>query len=114
MEYPKAVEKIILKEGSTYDELKQIIVDSLKEIDQEVWEIEIETLMFPVKLSEDELFELIEFFFLNEYDQAVYVNIYSSEGKINIECDRHFGGFMLALTAIFSIGVIIFMVMMLK
>lgn len=114
MECPKVIEKIMLKEGSTYEELRQIIVDALKEVDQEVWEIELDTFKFPVELNENEMFELLEFFFLNEYDKAVYVHIYSNDGKIEIECDRCFDGSMLALISILSIAVIVFMIMVIK
>ncbi len=114
MEYPKVIEKIILKEGSTYEELRQIIIDNIQEVEQDLWEFEIDKLKFPIKLSDNEVFEFLEFFFLHEYDKSVYVNIYTSEGKIVVECDRCFEGSMLAFISIFTIGIITLIVMILK
>jgi hypothetical protein len=114
MEYPSVIEKIILKEGATYEELRDIVINTLQEVDQEVWEIDMNILKFPVPLNENEIFEFIEFLFLQEYDKAVYVHIFPNENNITIECDKCFEGSMLALISILFIGVIVFMIIALK
>lgn len=114
MDIPSSIEKIIVKEGINYQELRQIIINAITEVDQEVWEIKIDMLTFPVKLNKNELYEFIQFFFLYEYDEAVYVSIYSSDNKITVECDKYFSRFMSIFVSILALGIITFIIMIVR
>lgn len=107
MDIPTNIQDIIDKENTTYDEIRKIIINATKEVEQEMWEVDTKLLSFPVKLSSNELHHLIEFFFLHEYDEGVYVHMYETDGIINVECDHNSAFFMLALIGIFAIGVFI-------
>lgn len=107
MDIPTNIQNIIVKENTTYDEIRKVIINATKEVEQEMWEVDTKLLSFPVKLTTDELFHLIEFFFLHEYDEGVYVHIYETDGIINVECDHNSAFFMLALIGIFAIGVLV-------
>ena len=114
MKIPKNIEKIITKEGITFSELRDIALDAIEVVDDNSWKIIIDRLIFPIDLTNEEVFEFIEFFFLYEYDVAAYINLYYAPNEILVEGDKHFGGFMLALIVILSIGILAFIVIVSK
>jgi hypothetical protein len=111
MKMPINIQKIITKEGIPYKELKDIITDATVVIDDDTSKIMIDKLTFPVNLTDEETFEFIEFFYLDEYDSGVRISMYDVPNEILIENDNHFGGFMLAFVGILFLGVFAFMIM---
>jgi len=111
MKIPNNIEKIITKEGIPYEDLRDIILKAIVVIDEDTWKITIDKLTFPVTLNNEEIFELIEFYYLNEYDIAAYITMNNRPNEILVEGDKHFGGIMLIFTAILFFGVLAFLIM---
>jgi|GEM_PF-2299178 len=111
MKMPIRIEKIIMKEGISYKELKDIVINATVVIDDDTSKIMLDQLTFPVKLTDEEIFEFIEFFYLDEYDSGARIIMYDTPNEILVENDNHFGGFMLAFVGILFLGVFAFMIM---
>jgi len=114
MKTPRYIEEIITKEGVPYKELKEIIMNATVAVDDNSWNVTKDKLVFPVELNKEEIFELVEYYFLEAFDNAVYLDMYYSPTEFHVEGDKHYGIFMLALTVIFFIGVIAFIIMIAK
>lgn len=113
MNIPTNIQDILTKEKMTYDQIRQVLINATKEVEQEIWEVDTKILNFPVNLNVNELHDLIEFFFLNEYDEGVYIRMYEIDNIINVECDHNSPFFMLALIGVFAIGVFVVAFMLL-
>lgn len=114
MEITNNIKKIIQKEGIPLKELLDIVLAAIVVVDDNSWKIIIDQLLFPVELNNDELFELIEFYFINEYDGVGYINMYYAPNEIFIDGDKNYGIFWLALILVFSIAIIAIIVMRLQ
>jgi hypothetical protein len=88
MNIPKEVSNILIKEQMSYEEIRQILLNATKEVEQEIWEIDSNLLTFPIELNDNELHELIDYFFQTEYDDGVIVNMYRCENIITVECSH--------------------------
>jgi len=111
MQIPHYIEQTIQKQGVPYKDLSEIISNAVVTLDDDTRKIITKNLTFPVPMTNEELFEFIEFYFLYEFDEAVYLDMYATTGEISIQTDKHFGGFMLALVGILFVGVVAFIIM---
>ncbi|MDD2377059.1 MAG: hypothetical protein PHD15_06765 [Clostridia bacterium] len=111
MKASSCIQETITKEGISYKELKEIIITAIEVVDDNSWKVIKDKLVFPIELNNEEIFELIEYFFLEEYDVAVYVDMYYNKNEFLVEGDKHFGGLMFALITIFCIGIFTFIIM---
>lgn len=111
MDMTSEVKNIITKLDIDYEDIRLILLNATDEIEQEVWQVDKNRLNFPTELNKDELHELIEYFFLTEYDEGVYITMYDNRNIIVVECDHNPGFLMLVLTSLVIIAAAILLLM---
>lgn len=111
MDMTNEVKNIITKLDMSYEDIRIILLNATCEVEQELWEINTNMLTFPVKLNKNELHDLIEYFFLTEHDEGVYVTMYENKNVIVVECDHNPGFLMLVLTSLVIITAFILLLM---
>jgi len=107
MNMTNEIKNIITKLDTNYEDVRIILTNATCEVEQEIWEVDTNKLTFSSKLNKNELHDLIEYFFLTEYDEGVYVSMYENKNIIVVECDHSPVSLMLALISLVVIATFI-------
>lgn len=109
---PTVIEELLSKSNYTYDELRKNIKNSMQELDQDVWEVNIDMLKLSFKPTDKEVFDLIRAFLVYEYNEkAVHLTLNTKDNTVTIERDKMsiIGLALLLFIALLFTGLIVLM-----